>query len=51
MTYLNKAMLTVIYELALRSYLKLLMLTTYDGSDYSKTVFPGTVNDTHVVVL
>jgi len=27
------------------NYLKLLVLTTYDGSDSSETVFPKTVND------
>ena len=48
--YLNKAMLTVIYELASGSYLKFLMLTTYDDSDSFGTIFSETVNDLHAVV-
>jgi len=46
----NKATLTLIYDLASESYLKLLVLT-YDGSDSSETVSPGTVNDLHATVL
>jgi len=32
------------------SYLKLLVFTTYDGSDSSETVSPRIVNDLHAVV-
>ena len=49
--YLNEAMLTVIFEFVSGSYLKLLVLTTYDGSDSFETVSPGSVNDLHDVVL
>ena len=51
MIYLNKAMLTVFYELDLGSYLKLLVLITYDGSDPSETVSLKFINDLLVVVL
>jgi len=40
----------LIYELVSGNYLKLLVLTTYDGSDSSEAVFPRTVNDLHPVV-
>ena len=51
MIYLNNAILTVIYELELGSYLRFLVSTNYDGSDSSETVSLGSVNDLHVVVL
>ena len=51
MIFLNKAKLIVIYDLASESYLKILVLITYDGSDSSETVSLRTVNDLHVVVL
>jgi len=47
---LNNTTLTVIYEITPGSYLILLVLTTYDGSDSSETVFPRTVNDLNVVI-
>jgi len=49
--YLNNATLTIIYEIVSESYLKLLVLTIYDGSDSSEMIFPGTVSDLHAVVL
>ena len=49
--YLNEAALSVIYELLLVNYLKLLVLTTYDGSNSSETIFSRTINDLHVVML
>jgi len=48
--YLNNETQTVIFEFVLGNYLKLLVLTTYDGSHISETVFPITVNDLHAVV-
>ena len=49
--YLNNATLTVIYELVSGNYLNFLVLTTYDGSDSSETIFLRIVNDLHAVVL
>jgi len=49
--YLNKATLTISYDLMLGKILKLLVLTTCVGSDSSKIVSSGTVNDLHAIVL